>query len=223
MAVGFLLGITIPLIASRFGKVMPADPGTLIFNFLHKPRFPKSPSSHRCRRLKLKWAKMVFYSFLWGALMAFAAFLSYHIIGASHVSYALVFLYLVSLCIAVDQQFYMIPDFFTIPLLLLGFVAAYYNHFIPIGGSIAGAIYAYILTTFCAFIMNFYKNAIFGSGDVKMLMGIGAWLGINGVGYTVLLGFFFFTFWALIKRKKAGAYGPAMGMASIFVLFMMYI
>ena len=51
LILGFLLGASVPIIARRFGKFIPTDPGETICRLIHKPRFPKSVSP--------MWAKQI--------------------------------------------------------------------------------------------------------------------------------------------------------------------
>ncbi len=52
---GFLFGATIPFIAGRFGKIIPADPGLLLLRLFHMPRFPKVDDPMRQYSLYQKW------------------------------------------------------------------------------------------------------------------------------------------------------------------------
>lgn len=222
LLLGFLLGSTVPLLASRFGKILPADPGLVLFHLWHKSRFPKSHKPERIHHLNHKWKKMITYSICWGfALMAlFGA--AFFMIGLSSLLWVGLFLYIVALSMAVDQQYFLLPDFFTIPLLVLGFGFAVFTGFISPQESFAGALFGYLLSTLSVFCMNCFRRAEFGAGDVKMVTALGAWLGYMGLNYTLILSFILFALWSIKSRKKTGAFGPALGIAAICVLFFLY-
>ena len=60
ISIGFLMGLFIPAVSSRLGKILPADPGTIVLQLWHKPRFPKSPSVARNRLFYQKWQRIFF-------------------------------------------------------------------------------------------------------------------------------------------------------------------
>ena len=45
---GFILGFFLPIFASRFGKIISSDPGSMLYEMFHKPRFPKSKNESHC-------------------------------------------------------------------------------------------------------------------------------------------------------------------------------
>ena len=59
---GFILGFLMPITASRFGKVLPADPGMILLRLWHLPHFPKTGDVYRARLLRKKWMKLWGYS-----------------------------------------------------------------------------------------------------------------------------------------------------------------
>lgn len=222
--IGFFMGFLIPAFASRFGKILPADPGLVLVMAWHKPHFPRVSDEKKIKKLKRKWQKLLFYSLLWGIAMALLYMLAFYVMTFSHFIYAAIFLFLIGMLMTVDQQYFLLPDFFTIPLLVLGIT---YAHFMPntvsMTESIIGAWFGYILSTISVVIMSIFRKAEFGAGDVKMLTALGAWFGCIGLNYTLLSSFFLFFGQACLKKKKTGAYGPALGLASIFVFFYLYL
>ena len=63
---------------------------------------------------------------------------------------------------------------------------------------------------------------MFGGGDLKMITALGAWLGILGLNYTLVLSFLLFILFNALPVQRKGAYGPALNLASIIVFFIMY-
>lgn len=222
MPIGFLLGLTVPVLASRFGKILPADPGLILASLWHKPHFPKTLNAGRQTRLKTKWKKIAVYSVCWAFILMGLFGVTYAFISQSYFIWLAVFLYMMALSMAVDQQYFLLPDFFTIPLLFLGFGFAVFSGLISPQDSFLGALFGYLLTTFSVFIMNMFRPAEFGAGDVKMVTALGAWTGYMGLNYILVLSFAFFALWSFLAKKRAGAFGPALGVASILVLFFLY-
>ena len=56
-----------------------------------------------------------------------------------------------------------------------------------------------------------------------MVTALGAWLGYMGLNLTLVLSFAFFSLWAIWRHKRTGAFGPALGLAAILILFFQYI
>ncbi len=226
MLIGFVLGVSMPFIASRFGKILPADPGLVFLRLWHKPCFPKVVfDKKRIRLLQKKWCKLCFFSVLWGIIVAglYSALFLY--CAPVHLIYGMIFIYIVCLLIIVDHQYFLLPDFFTLPLLLIGLTHAYntHNQIVSFSSALSGAWFGYFLSIVAVMALNFYKKAEFGAGDVKMLVAVGAWLGYMGLNQALLLSLVIFCITAFLKRKKVGAYGPALGIASIVMFFAYFI
>lgn len=221
---GFVCGLLVPITASRFGKILPADPGTVFSSILHCPHFPKPKTRSYQKRLKEKWIKMGVFSVLWGIALAAGFGLSYHFLGVEYILWFNLFLIMIALLMAVDQQYFLLPDFFTIPLLMTGFGFAAITGLITPEASFFGALYAYFLAVMSVMLMrSINARAEFGAGDAKMMAALGAWVGFIGINYILILSFLFFSFTAFIKRKDVGAFGPALGLAAILILFAVYV
>ena len=223
MILGFICGLLIPITASRFGKILPADPGTIFCSLLHRPHLPIANTDSHHRKLIRKWRKMLYFSLFWGVFMAVCFGATFRFIGFEYILWFNLFFLLIACLIAVDQQFYLLPDFFTIPLLILGFGFAAFTGLISPTESFFGSLYAYLIAMLSVMLMrSINARAEFGAGDAKMMAGLGAWVGYMGVNYILILAFLFFALTALIKRKDIGAFGPALGFASILILFAVY-
>ena len=224
MICGFVSGLFIPAVASRFGKVLPADPGLVLAHLWHKPVPPKRKEGVRYVLWQYKWKKLKLFSLCWGLIMALLFACAYIYIGPTSIGWTAGFILIIGFLIAVDQQYFLLPDFFTIPLLFLGFGFAVSTGLISPVDSFYGAVFGYLLCTLSVWIMNFmFKRAEFGAGDVKMVTALGAWLGYTSLNITLLLSFIFFTVWAIIMRRRSGAFGPALGLAAVIMLFATYI
>ena len=220
--IGFLIGLIIPAIASRFGKLLPADPGWIILNLWHKPRFPKGPFVTRSGKLKMKWAKLILFSLIWGSVLAELFGLVYLCLEPHVIGWAYIFMTIISFCVIVDAKYCLLPDFFTLPLLIIGFGSATFIPLLSPADSFIGAVAGYSIATLSMILMAKKSDAEIGAGDVKMMTAIGAWLGISGLNFALLLSFFFFAIPIAFKNKKQGAYGPALGIAAVITFFILY-
>lgn len=221
---GFLLGLSIPVIASRFGKILPADPGLICATLWHKPHFPKAKTQAYQVKLKQKWMKMLYFSLGWGVVLSGLFVLADIFFQPEMLIWSCLFFYIVGLLMAVDHQYYLLPDFFTIPLLLLGITVAYFvpDSHLSFGEKLFGAWFGYLLSTVSVFVMSFIKKGEFGAGDVKMLTELGAWFGMIALNLTLVLSFVIFAVTVFCKKKQADAFGPALGIAGILVFFLVY-
>ena len=218
---GSLIGLLLPSVAGRFGKILPADPGMVLLTLFHRPRFPKGITRSHTRTFFQKWQKLIGISCIWSAIIAglFALIWtitvpSIHIFGAAFVS-------IVCCCMIIDSLYFLLPDFFTIPLLILGFAASLSGAVLTPFDSVCGAAFGYLLATISVLILG-KRQAELGGGDVKMMTAIGAWFGISGLNFTLLLSFFLFAIPAALNAKHHGAYGPALGLAALTTFFMIY-
>lgn len=220
--IGFFAGSLIPIIASRFGKILPADPGTVLATLWHKPHFPNRKSGYRYELLCYKWQKLFIYSICWGMIMGALFLCSYVFIGSASIFWIGSLLWTIGLSMAIDDQYYLLPDFITVPLLFSGFGFSLFGGLISPLNSFGGAVFGYLLCTVAVFMTRFFRKTEFGAGDVKMVTALGAWLGYIGLNCTLVLSFLFFAVWAFVKKRKTGAFGPSLGMAGIIMLFYLY-
>lgn len=238
--VGFIIGFFMPIMASRFGKILPADPGLVCAKLWHRPRFPKGMTQERRKRFFIKWMKMLGVSFLWGFIVAGLFWNAYFWIGSENIWWTGCFLVIICFLIVIDHQFFLLPDFFTLPLLLLGLTNAYVNplpindlnffnptgtifdHSDPVGISLVGVWFGYFLSVVSVFCMARFRKVEFGAGDVKMIVALGAWLGWCALNYTLLLSFVFFVGRWFVTHKKSGPFGPSLGFAAIIIFFILY-
>ena len=112
------------------------------------------------------------------------------------------------------------PDIFTVPLIILGFGYAFFVQIIPFQDSFIGACYGFLLPALCVFITSAFFHNAFGGGDVKMLAGIGAWVGMVPLSLVILISVISFGITAFITQKRSNAYGPHLALGGIIVLFL---
>ena len=216
----FLFGIFVPAIASRYPKSYASDWGEWLFFLWHKPHFPHSDKIERVRLLKKKWQKMLFFSLFWGVCLT-ALFVTVDLFAPQNARcWAKVFMCLMALLSAVDQQYFLLPDILTVPLIFLGFGYALWADVIPPAQSFFGACYGFFMPAAAVLVSSkFLKNA-FGGGDVKMLAGLGAWVGMLPLCVVLMISIISFVFCAALTGRRAGAYGPHLALGGIIVLFL---
>lgn len=220
---GLLAGGIIPFMAGRFGKLIPADPGLLLLKLFHMPRFPKINDPMRSYLLRRKWYQLWMGSLFWALFMAGLFMGCYSFLPSTYWIWGCLFCWVQGISMAIDAQYWLLPDFFTIPLILLGFLFCYQHPKIGVQAALIGSMGGYFICTISVFFMGiFSKKTMFGGGDLKMITAIGTWLGILGLNYTLVASFLLFIIFNSLPFQRKGAYGPALGLASILVFFMIY-
>ena len=126
-----------------------------------------------------------------------------------------------------------IPDVLNVLLIILGFTVNIFllkkSFMFPLAGFLTAGLFFYFIALFYEIIK---KKEGLGGGDIKLIAGIGAFLGLRGVIFTIfggavfaLFGFIlFFLFRKLIKMNPVGSdfkipFGPFLSLASIFYIF----
>ncbi len=218
----FFFGLCVPLIASRFGKFLPTDPGTALALVWHKPRLPRGISARRRPILRQKWAELILYGVMWGILLMFAFRVSEVTFSAQAQIWLRMLFCILALLTAIDEQYFLLPDVLTVPLLFLGFGFGIFGGEIVPAASFAGALYGYLLPTVAVFVVHPFQKESFGGGDVKMLTALGAWFGLYGLNALLLVSVLSFLGWSIVKRKRCGAYGPHLAFGAVVTLFFVH-
>ena len=214
----FLFGLCVPCVASRYGKVMASDWGEWLFFLWHKPHFPKTKTFERTKVLRMLWRKMALFSFFW-AIVLVGLFIAIDLyIPLSARIWAKVFVCFMALLAAIDQQYFLLPDIFTVPLIFLGFGYAIWGNTISVEQSFVGACYGFLLPAVAVFLSSSFLKDAFGGGDVKMLVGLGAWFGIFPLCILLMISIVSFCIFALVTKRRAAAYGPHLAFAGIVIL-----
>ena len=216
----FVFGLLVPVVASRYGKVYASDLGEWLFFLWHKPHFPKTKDSKKASLLKKKWHKLIAFSLFWAILLTTLFVLTDLIVPPKAIIWIKCFICLMSLLTTIDQQFFLLPDIFTVPLIILGFGYALFAGIISPQESFFGACYGFLLPAICVLITSTFFHDAFGGGDVKMLAGVGAWVGPIPLSVVILISAFCFCITALITKKRSNAYGPHLALGGIIVLLL---
>ena len=165
-----------------------------------------------------------YFLFFGGILTTLLFVFCFYFLPSSYVIWGYVFCWILCVSMVIDAEYWLLPDFFTIPLLLIGLCFSNLHPQVGIQTALIGSIFGYLLSVFSVFFMGiFSKNPQLGGGDVKMITALGAWLGILGLNYTLILSFLLFVILNFFHFQRKGAYGPALGIAAIIAFFIMYV
>ncbi len=126
----------------------------------------------------------------------------------------------------IDLKHYIIPDRISLGLIVIGIAISY---FLPIGlkGSIFGAIFGFVILYIIATLgKKVFKKEAMGGGDIKLLSGIGAFIGVKGVLFTLFVASLIGSVVGIILiaagRSHLGSrlpFGPYLSLAAILYLF----
>ncbi|AEA33580.1 prepilin peptidase [Hippea maritima] len=137
----------------------------------------------------------------------------------------LVFVYSLIVASFVDLKHYIIPDRISLGLIAVGLVFGY------IRGDFLGSLYGFLAGFFGLYIMAIigswvFKKEAMGGGDIKLLGGIGAFLGIKGVLFSLFSASLFGSFVGIaliLFGKKSYAdklqFGPYLSVGAVLYIF----
>ena len=226
VVVSFVWGAMVPYMARRFAKFMPATPAYALYRLI-KPSKHTKCENQKYKLLKKKYRlRSLVYAF---ALSGLSLMLIRNNAANVMIVGSMLFIWILALLAEIDYRTFLLPDILTVPLLIFGFAfSAIVEEFFGVGKyvcgdfpmigvvqSAIGALLGYFIPVVASLFMLKKSKDAFGGGDIKMLAAIGAWLGINGLFFTILSSCVLFGVYMLIKRKKSGAFGPALAMAAV--------
>lgn len=209
---GLLFGLFVPYMARRFAKFMPASFAYGLWQII-------KPSKNASQiKTNAKYKSYLWRSLMSGLITAALSFVFFAHFGVQDLWWKISFLWILLLLAEIDYRMFLLPDILTIPLLILGFFASSWNFGFTIApDSALGAVVGYFLPTLAALLLVWKNKDAFGGGDIKLLAALGAWLGLEGVIYTILLASVGQFLLALLRRQKAIAFGPALAFSAIIV------
>lgn len=219
---GLVFGLFIPYIARRFAKFMPATFGYALYRIFTPG---KSLNRERRKNPRYKNLRSAFLrrSLLWGIVTAGLTFAAVRFFAVGTAGWAVYFIWTLLLLTEIDDRMELLPDILTVPLLIIGFNFAVMNGgWAGIGDSAVGALGGYFIPALASLTLVWKNKDVFGGGDIKLLAGIGAWLGLENLLYVIILSCGLFLVYALLNRHRQGAFGPAIAAAAIIVAFFMF-
>lgn len=217
---GFIFGCLIPYIARRFAKFMPATLAYALYRIVK----PNKKVSKAKRKASPRYGKLMHKYFMrslgWGVVTAALSYLAYTEAGYSAAPWYLAYIWILLLLTEIDNRMFLLPDILTYPLLLIGLCFALFNGYsVNPAESIIGAVGGFVLPVAASLLFVWKNKDAFGGGDIKLLTALGAWLGLEKLLYVIVLSSILFLMWALVRRRRVGAYGPAIAIAAIMVAF----
>ncbi|MDR1026045.1 MAG: A24 family peptidase [Lactobacillus sp.] len=217
---GFIFGLLIPYISRRFEKFMPATGGYAIYRIV-KPTKKVSTTKKKSRDKYKKLAKSYLWrSIVWGIFCGALSYLTAFNYGEVNAIWYVGFFWSLLLLAEIDYRMMLLPDRITFPLLIAGFLyAVFVGQWVGVGESAIGAAYGYIIPVFASMLFVWKNKDVFGGGDIKLLAAVGAWVGLEKLAYVIVFSTILFMIYALVKKKRGGAYGPAIAVATIAVAF----
>ena len=159
---------------------------------------------------------------MWGFLLAFFFRVSDVTFAPETQLWVRMFFCITALLTAIDDQYFLLPDVLTVPLLFLGFGFSIWGGEITPQMSFFGALYGYLLPTLSVFLVHPFIKDSFGGGDVKMLTALGAWFGFFGLSVLLMISVCSFSVWSICMKKRSGAYGPHLTFGAILTLFLLH-
>jgi len=226
--IGFILGTLIPYTARRFAKIMLQTPTfayALYYLCIIKKRVSKQKrlSNHKYITLRNHYFMR---SLGYGIITSALTFLISSVFSPSESPWFVFFVIILLNLMEIDKRIQYLPDILTSPLLIMGFTYAVFagnllgeNTIEATENSALGAVFGYFIPVIASLLLiKKYPNN-FGGGDIKILAAIGAWLGLTSIPYVILLACAIFAVSCFINKKRAGAFGPAIVLASLLMLF----
>lgn len=217
---GLIFGLLIPYISRRFEKFMPATFAYALYRIC-------KPNKSVCGEVKKKnprYQKLkkqyLYRSLVWGLIAAVVSYVAAYRFGVENIGWYLFFIWSLLLLTEIDYRMFLLPDILTIPLLLVGFIyAVWVGEWVNPPESAIGALLGYFIPVLASLFLVWKDKDMFGGGDIKLLSAIGAWIGLERLMYVILTAVVIFGIYALVKRQRSGAFGPAIAVAAIIIAF----
>ncbi len=225
--IGFIFGFSIPYTARRFAKFMPATLAYALYRiFTPNKRVSKQKRLSNAKYIKLR-NRYFMRSMGWGITSSAILLLNY-LSSPLEASWFSFFIIILLMLMEIDNRIMYLPDILTSPLLISGFTYASFSGFLlgdtiqlSVINSSLGAIFGYTIPVIASLLLiKKYPNN-FGGGDIKILAGIGAWLGLTNIPLVILLSCPIFAINCYINKQKQGAFGPSIVISSLIILFLL--
>lgn len=224
--IGFIFGFSIPYLARRFAKFMPATFAYALFRI-----FSINKTVSRKKRIENhKYQQLIQRYFMrslgWGIITSAIAFLVSQTLTAAEAPWIVFFIIVLFILMEIDKRMLLLPDLLTVPLLIVGFsYAAFsgdllgYNTVDAAQNSALGALFGYFIPVVASLFLIKKHPDVFGGGDIKLLAAVGAWLGFVNIPIVILLSCLIFAITCFINKQRQGAFGPSIVLASLIMLF----
>lgn len=232
IVVYFATGFFIPILSRFLMKFYPCSMHSYVGDILkHYFNNKKHKLKHNNQHYNLLKRRYFYNKILWGILYVFLfTTLSFLVKNNISKDYPLlllfIFLFLLGFSSNIDARYRIIPDIITLPMLIIAILISVYtqehNIITPLNISIINSIYSvlfiYILCFTFALMFYFKYPYSFGGGDVKLLIAIAGFTGMENLSIILILTFIFATIFYLLKKEKYLALAPL-----IFPAFLVWI
>ena len=224
--IGFFFGFSIPYIARRFAKFMPATMAYALYR-IFTPNKRVSPNKRKNNIKYIKLRNRYFMRSLgWGVFTSAILFLNYITSNSYETAWFSFFIIILLILTEIDKRIMYLPDILTSPLLLGGFAYATFCGY-TLGQDVAsstansalGAIFGYTIPVVASLLLIKKHPDNLGGGDIKILSAIGAWFGLTTIPFVILLSCPIFAISCYTNKQKQGAFGPSIVVASLIMLF----
>ena len=225
--IGFIFGFSIPYIARRFAKFMPATLAYALYRILTpNKRVSKQKRLSSAKYIKLR-NRYFMRSLGWGITCSAILYLN-NLSAPIEASWFSFFIIILLILMEIDNRIMYLPDILTSPLLIGGFTYASFSGYLlgdtiqsSVINSSLGAIFGYAMPVISSLLLIKKHPNNFGGGDIKILAGIGAWLGLTNIPLVILLSCPIFAINCYINKQKQGAFGPSIVISSLIILFLL--
>lgn len=226
--IGFIFGFTIPFLARRFAKFMPATLAYALYRIFHiNARVSKQKRQHNPQYNRLCMHYFM-RSLGWGIITAATVFLASISLPKDEMPWVAFLIITLFILTEIDKRMQLLPDLLTVPLLILGFAhASFIENTLgetlidSVQNSSLGAIFGYTIPVIASLFLIKKHPEVFGGGDIKLLSALGAWFGVTNIPVIILLSCIIFAFSCFVKKQRQGAFGPAIVLAAIINLFLL--
>lgn len=216
---GFFCGLLMIPISSRLLKAFGWETPFRFVNMLHMIRLPKQKGTRKSVMFKMLLLKMLIYCLLYGIVFSALFSFLFSYMSVSQATCVAAMLYIVSLSGLIDLRIWILPDFFTVPLIISGLVVTYYlEPLASMDESVLGCIFGYIMPLIVALMLQRKHENPIGGGDVKMMAGLGAWLGFVWFNVALIVSFVTFAAFAVLRKSKVCPYGPPLALATVITV-----
>ncbi len=226
--IGFIFGFTIPFLARRFAKFMPATLAYALYRIFHfNARVSKQKRLNNAKYKKLS-TRYLMRSIGWGIITAAVVFLASLSLPQKEMPWISFLIIILLILTEIDKRMQLLPDLLTIPLLIAGFT---YASFVEnalgetitdsVQNSALGAIFGYTIPVIASLFLIKKHPDVFGGGDIKLLSALGAWFGVINIPIIILLSCIIFAIDCFIKKQRLGAFGPSIVLAALINLFLL--
>ncbi len=226
--IGFILGFTIPYLARRFAKFMPATMAYALYRIFHINKIVSAEKRANNRKYIQLRNHYLMRSLGWGIITTAIFFLLSLALPINEAPWIAFFVFILLLLTEIDKRILYLPDILTSPLLIGGFAYAVFagnllgeNIILATTNSSLGAIMGYVLPVIASLLLIKKHPDNFGGGDIKILAAIGAWLGLTNIPYIIILSCIIFGITCFIKRQRTGAFGPSIVLSTLIILFIL--